>query len=431
MKLKIKNIGKIDNAEIIIDGLTIIAGKNDTGKSTISKSLYSIFNSMSNYEYSIIREKIIYIRNMFRREIQGSLEYHRKARSLFYRMSEDNRFYAELNLILDNENSDDTDTTVNKIKDLFSQLIDEENFEYSDEFTKEIAEVVTLSHDVITKQLFTNNFSSEFNNQINNVFSKKTGEISLKIKEKTSSVVFLNDTVKEFNNIYTLDLRAVYLDDPHILETYNPISRNEFDHRSNLKKLLYDDSRFSIESENVLGDNNVIQQIETNKKLININNKLSDITKGKLVEKTPRSLGFVPDGEEDELSISNLSSGLKTFIIIQRLLKSNKLQENGTLIMDEPEIHLHPEWQIILAEIIVMIQKEFNMHILLATHSPYFLNAIEVFSDKYELNETTNFYLSSKNEKGTVNFQNVNSTEKIYALLAEPFQTLEDLEYDE
>ena len=37
MKLNISNFAKIDNADIIIDGITVIAGENNTGKSTIGK----------------------------------------------------------------------------------------------------------------------------------------------------------------------------------------------------------------------------------------------------------------------------------------------------------------------------------------------------------------------------------------------------------
>ena len=81
----------------------------------------------------------------------------------------------------------------------------------------------------------------------------------------------------------------------------------------------------------------------------------------------------------------NLSTGLKSFVIIKRLLENGNIDENGTIILDEPEIHLHPEWQLKFAEIIVLMQKEFNTNILLNTHSPYFLNAIEVYSRKYDL----------------------------------------------
>lgn len=56
------------------------------------------------------------------------------------------------------------------------------------------------------------------------------------------------------------------------------------------------------------------------------------------------------------------------------------IEFNGTIIRDEPEIHLYAEWQLLFAELIVIIQKEFGVHILLNTHSPYFLNALEVYT---------------------------------------------------
>jgi len=44
MTLELKNIGMIKEASVKIDGLTVIAGENDTGKSTLSKALYLIIN---------------------------------------------------------------------------------------------------------------------------------------------------------------------------------------------------------------------------------------------------------------------------------------------------------------------------------------------------------------------------------------------------
>ena len=48
MKLKIKNFGVIKNADIKVDGITIITGNNNTGKSTIGKVFFSYFNSFYN-----------------------------------------------------------------------------------------------------------------------------------------------------------------------------------------------------------------------------------------------------------------------------------------------------------------------------------------------------------------------------------------------
>ncbi|WP_300703424.1 AAA family ATPase, partial [uncultured Brachyspira sp.] len=50
MELQLRNIGMIKEADIILDGLTLIAGENDTGKSTVSKALYSIVAGLNNSE---------------------------------------------------------------------------------------------------------------------------------------------------------------------------------------------------------------------------------------------------------------------------------------------------------------------------------------------------------------------------------------------
>ncbi len=41
MKLTLKNVGKVKEASIQLNGLTVIAGENDSGKSTIGKTLLS------------------------------------------------------------------------------------------------------------------------------------------------------------------------------------------------------------------------------------------------------------------------------------------------------------------------------------------------------------------------------------------------------
>ena len=62
MKLKIENFAKIEEADIQLDGITVIAGLNDTGKSTIGKVLYSMFNSLNSIDKNVAnkREKDIH-----------------------------------------------------------------------------------------------------------------------------------------------------------------------------------------------------------------------------------------------------------------------------------------------------------------------------------------------------------------------------------
>ena len=58
MILSLKNIGKVESAKVELNGITVIAGENDTGKSTIGKALYSIFNGFYKIESSIIAQII-------------------------------------------------------------------------------------------------------------------------------------------------------------------------------------------------------------------------------------------------------------------------------------------------------------------------------------------------------------------------------------
>ena len=40
MKLKIRNVAKIEKADLDLYGITVIAGNNNTGKSTVGKTVF-------------------------------------------------------------------------------------------------------------------------------------------------------------------------------------------------------------------------------------------------------------------------------------------------------------------------------------------------------------------------------------------------------
>ena len=47
MELKTYNIGRVEKAEIDLEGITVVAGENGSGKSTISKALYTVLETFS------------------------------------------------------------------------------------------------------------------------------------------------------------------------------------------------------------------------------------------------------------------------------------------------------------------------------------------------------------------------------------------------
>ena len=73
MKLNIKNFAKINEANIIIDGITVIAGENNTGKSTIGKILFTLFHAWSDIEERIWNERFTEIENTNRIILQKHL----------------------------------------------------------------------------------------------------------------------------------------------------------------------------------------------------------------------------------------------------------------------------------------------------------------------------------------------------------------------
>ena len=58
MKLHIENFAKIANADIEINGITVIAGENNTGKSTVGKVLYSLYQSFHNLPEQVTNERM-------------------------------------------------------------------------------------------------------------------------------------------------------------------------------------------------------------------------------------------------------------------------------------------------------------------------------------------------------------------------------------
>ena len=58
MKLKLENVGKISSANIDLNGITVIAGENNTGKSTIGKMLFCVFHAFYKIEEQVREERI-------------------------------------------------------------------------------------------------------------------------------------------------------------------------------------------------------------------------------------------------------------------------------------------------------------------------------------------------------------------------------------
>ena len=66
MKISIDGIGKIHNSSVSVNGLTVISGENDTGKSTVGKTLFSIIQAFTTFPYILAKQS----RERFQRDFE-------------------------------------------------------------------------------------------------------------------------------------------------------------------------------------------------------------------------------------------------------------------------------------------------------------------------------------------------------------------------
>lgn len=419
MKLTLKNIGKIGTASVEINGITVIAGENNTGKSTVGRALFAVFNSFCNVQKQIENERVDSIENLLdRMYMNGS--------SRFMRIANTNEIAKTIVAHIDLYRQAELFDMQKNIMDLLVQY-DEGKIESFDENT--IAETVSRIKDVLNvsgidflKSVLERKLDAEFNEQVCNIFSGDDGEIQLQIKDKIITVSVENEGSVDIQNPgdVSLHTEVVYIDDPFVLDDpsmfYRRIPSASADHRYHLrKKLFWPDT-----------EANVFDEIIAKDKLNSIYEKISSVCSGDIIRSKRSVLGYQRKGSDKVLNVRNLSTGLKTFVILKMLLTSGAIERNGTIILDEPEIHLHPAWQLLFAELIVLIQKEFGVHVLLNTHSPYFLNAIEVYTVKYGVDDKCKYYLAFSKDDIS-NIEDVtDNIEAIYSKLARPLQDLEN-----
>lgn len=129
--------------------------------------------------------------------------------------------------------------------------------------------------------------------------------------------------------------------------------------------------------------------------ILELDVKLSEISKDE------NSMPIFTNSSGKKFGINELSSGEKQLFL--RTLAIKMLEpENSIIMIDEPELSLHPKWQQKIIDIYKKIGK--NNQVILATHSPHILGSVE----------KENIILLVKNENGTIEAKTGKMLEKSY-----------------
>ncbi len=425
MELKLKNIGMIKEASVKIDGLTVIAGENSTGKSTIGKLLFSIIKSSSRYNEDLEENKedkiISLIRENYfelRKEVNFSenIEY----RNLFstYSFNRDIRRYGQDAIDERIEFIQEKDLSKIKINLLHIKkiLLEDSNIEEAQ------------------KNAFKKSLISEFKgkistqNDLNETTSIKISDAENKILE----IELLNDEIQQYNLFDELSFSdATFIETPILMQLSEAMSSS----KTYFEEFSFDDRMRTMSRPNIpLHIKNLDNKIKLSYDVDDLFEKSDNI------EKILINLSLIIDGEfqyvrkeRDFKYISkegksfnslNIATGMKAFGVIHILLKNGILNKNSLLIIDEPEVHLHPKWQLKYAEFIVKLVKN-DISVLITSHSPYMIEALKRYSDRENLQNKTNFYLASD---GII--EDKNKLQEIYEKLSEPFDEFEKMDSD-
>lgn len=252
------------------------------------------------------------------------------------------------------------------------------------------------------------------------------GKVRLDIQSKEFILEFKHNKVTSQNIPFDIRNRAIFIQSPDIIDALG--EKNSFAHGF-VAELMNGLNEQLILSLIKRTRKNAIAETQFREKMTNITALLNEVIPGEFDKKSSGNVVYNEKEFEKPLSVINLSTGLKSFALLQLLLDNSALGDKDVLILDEPEVNLHPGWQLKYAELIVLLERAFNLTVLLTTHSPYFLRAIEMYSRKYGITNDCDYYLASLTGNNEAEFFHVNDQlNRIYREMAEPFEVLNHID---
>jgi len=437
MILTIKNTSIIKEAQIAFNGLTVIAGKNDTGKSTVGKLMFTIVKAFSRFEQDLheskkkkILEKVKEIYFQVRK--QYSFVENEALKEAFHPP----HFFKQIEELLDNSEFEKIEAILeNKIsllKDSSSKIISD---------IHKLKELIVKKEDkksVITRAI-TKAFISEFGFEITPKHSNSKSSLSFSEGANNIFAIELeNNWITDFEYYDEVFFNDVtFIDAPILLQMYDVISS-----ASTLLEIIDEDDKeqrlmYSSKPKTSLHIKDLISKLENaqyfSPGLFNgfnqkFSQEINELIQGKIqFNKKQKDFLFkktINQEQSVKLKSINTASGIKAFGILQLLIESEFLDERSLLIIDEPETHLHPQWQIEYAKLIVMLVEN-NISVLLSSHSPYIVQALKVFSEKNNIQDKTKYYLAKEITNNLTDITDVtDDLNQVFKTLSEPLQDL-------
>lgn len=393
----------IKEADIVINGITVLAGENGCGKSTLSRWLYYLINGFNRFDEFVYDEFLEEIKlNLFkpdrvRRDIinsddgRGIIHYSRMLgnKEGFYDLEYLFNKSQEIIGVFQQDLVSYVDSYEPKNKNrvlmyLSIPLGDVDNWkvyvdEYCDKLRMDIekaymkAKEDLIKHPIVSLEKYIGeSLAEEENSQI---------PVSIQLYEDQTPLL----TERDFSTTYLLR-RAIYIDTPMSLAVYMP----DLNHWEELRKYM-----MTPEGGNMpLQGKTILTRIGRS-----ITGKVS-ADKDALQNEELRY--HRADGLNIKLEYT--ATGIKSFAYLQRLLENGYLNEETLLLIDEPEAHLHPQWIVEFARLLVLLHKQVGLKIMIASHNPDMVSAIQSIARKEGVLDNTCFYQAEKASEDSMQY---------------------------
>lgn len=418
-EISVLNIGRIRAANIKLRGMTVVAGCNGTGKSTISKALYALM------------------------DINGSIKGKamlQRMRSLDQLINQWQRAFVPLG----GEDFQDADRfrrevrAAGRFRSMDPEALEKELYRIAEEcgfadvgrrdiaeLTKGISEIRKRDMSYYMRYAAEEILMDVFSGQINTIGKNMPGHTSLGGESSVTSVDISDNMVSN----YSIKRRsmnsdsAIYITTSDLVDAVGSTKRNISDRRQSyinrqLIHLLLSEPRDRVLTAE--------EHAELHRQQDQLNGILEHVVNGSIRTENGR-IFYHDDWCGGNVELSNIASGMKLFIIIKRLIENGTLIRHNMLIIDEPENNLHPGWQLKIAELLVLMYKNMGIRIYCNSHSPYFIRGLEYFANEYDMLQETGFYMTkaSKDVDGMYECEDVTyELDRIYDVLAEPFNQI-------
>lgn len=405
MKITLKNVGVIKEATVDLTGLSVIVGKNGAGKSTVGKTIYAIVKAVKEKDAIVKQKKKEYTDWICKNTyftIQNLIGRNTNARQLNVdaTLLENNfqlgAFETDLIHLIDENNLDGCKELIQSrinLIDSFSNAVDINS-----------KSKIKESLDSLKNSFVRSNIKDDIHMALVYMCSNIFGGQIINIQSHVGSNVILDNLLKYTvsNNVDVLSLaerlKIDYVDDSITEKIFQDATLIETPLLLQMEKIkdfnglpnYWTDLMRKVASDSVY---DTLQNAFVREAISDITDALGGRLEYNAKE---RRFDFIKKEFSDgtNLSINNTASGEKVLGIFQKLAKNGMFSPSKITILDEPENHLHPKWLMTLAEVLVKLVKA-GCPIMIASHSPDFLQALRFYSKKHEL-EQVKYYLADR-----------------------------------